>query len=272
MKIDKKQRTMLAQTQHSVLSATFCVWGCVCGGGCVGGVCVCVWCPNFALVILPGKLITGDIKFLSKIKYFSDRPTRLSEPYVTRTKQLFCHGLKLNWLLFLLNTVVKLIQLTQILSVLATPLLFLLFLWICNQIDRKYEQSEILPCLPTEYMYVNASLMIIFFNFIGFRESQQLKILNALNLNLIFITYKQWKEAIPLMNALFALVFFWIWNVSKRIYVWLAKVFLLLMQVLLPWQTLCWDIANEWLKYYMYMYNLQGRPEQSNYFLHFEFS
>ena len=49
---------------------------------------------NFALVILPGKLIMGDIKFLSKIKYFPDRPTRLSGPYVTGTKQLFCHGLK----------------------------------------------------------------------------------------------------------------------------------------------------------------------------------
>ena len=37
--------------------------------------CVCdVWLPNFALVILPSKLITGDIKFLSKIKYFF-RPT-----------------------------------------------------------------------------------------------------------------------------------------------------------------------------------------------------
>ena len=35
----------------------------------------------------------GDIKFLSKIKYFPDRPTRLSGPYVTGTKQLFCHGL-----------------------------------------------------------------------------------------------------------------------------------------------------------------------------------
>ena len=33
MKIGKKQRTMLAQTQYSVLSATFCVWV---------GVCVCV--------------------------------------------------------------------------------------------------------------------------------------------------------------------------------------------------------------------------------------
>ena len=49
--------------------------------------------PNFALVILPSKLIMGDIKFVSKIKYFPDRPTRLSGPYVTGTKQLFCHGL-----------------------------------------------------------------------------------------------------------------------------------------------------------------------------------
>ena len=33
------------------------------------------------------------MKFLSKIRYFPDRPTRFSGPYVTRTKQLFCHGL-----------------------------------------------------------------------------------------------------------------------------------------------------------------------------------
>ena len=39
------------------------------------------------------KLITGDIKFLYKIKYFPDRPTRLSGRYVTGIKQLFCHGL-----------------------------------------------------------------------------------------------------------------------------------------------------------------------------------
>ena len=83
MKTGEKQRTMLAQTRYSVLSA-----GCVC-------VCVCdVRLPNFALVILPGKLIMGDIIFLSKIKYFPDRPTRLSGPYITGTKQLFCHGLK----------------------------------------------------------------------------------------------------------------------------------------------------------------------------------
>ena len=50
----------------------------------VSGVCVRdVRLPNFALVILPGKLIMGDIKFLSKIKYFPDRPTRLSGLYVT---------------------------------------------------------------------------------------------------------------------------------------------------------------------------------------------
>ena len=60
---------------------------------------VCVWCVcdirllNFALVILPSKLIMGDIKFLSKVKYFPDRQTRLFGPYVTGTKQLFCHGL-----------------------------------------------------------------------------------------------------------------------------------------------------------------------------------
>ena len=62
---------MLAQTQYSVLSATL-------------RMCVCVrdvGLPNFALVILPGKLVTGDINFLSKIKYFPDRLTRLSEPY-----------------------------------------------------------------------------------------------------------------------------------------------------------------------------------------------
>ena len=56
MKFGKKQLTMLAQTQYSVLSVTLRV--------CVNGVRL----PNFALVILPGKLITGDIKFLSKIK------------------------------------------------------------------------------------------------------------------------------------------------------------------------------------------------------------
>ena len=83
MKTGRKQRTMLAQTGYSVLSA----------------VCVCdVRLLNFALVILPGKLIMGDIKFLSKMKYFPDRPTRLSGPYVTRTKQLFCHGLKETWI------------------------------------------------------------------------------------------------------------------------------------------------------------------------------
>ena len=82
MKFGEKQLTMLAQTQYSALSATLRV--------CVNDVRL----PNFALVILPGKLITGDIKFLSKIKYFSDRPTRLSGLYVTTgTKQLFCHGL-----------------------------------------------------------------------------------------------------------------------------------------------------------------------------------
>ena len=65
MKIGKKQCTMLPQTQYSVLSAMFCVCVCVCD----------VKLPNFALVILPGKLITGDINFLSKIKYYSDWPT-----------------------------------------------------------------------------------------------------------------------------------------------------------------------------------------------------
>ena len=76
-----------------------------------GTVCVCdVRLPNFALVILPGKLIMGDIKFLSKIKYFPDRPTWLSGPYVTGTKQLFCHGLIKNitsWLTLTIITVMK---------------------------------------------------------------------------------------------------------------------------------------------------------------------
>ena len=87
MKIGKKQRTMLAQTQYK----------CVVSYAPCGGVCVCVCdvrLTNFALVILPGKLITGDIKFLSKIKYFPHRPTELSGPYVTGTKQLFCHSLR----------------------------------------------------------------------------------------------------------------------------------------------------------------------------------
>ena len=85
MKIGEKQRTMLAQTQYRGLLAT-CTVG--------GGVCVCdVRPPNFALVILRGKLIMSDIKFLSKIKYFPNRLTRLSELYVTKTKQLFCHDL-----------------------------------------------------------------------------------------------------------------------------------------------------------------------------------
>ena len=67
MKVGEKQRTMLAQTWYSVLSAKLRV--CVC-------VCVCdVRLPNFTLVILPSKSTTGDIKFLSKIKYFPDRPT-----------------------------------------------------------------------------------------------------------------------------------------------------------------------------------------------------
>ena len=89
MKIGEKQRTMLAQTQYSVLSASLrSVSGCVC-------VCVCVWCQASGSCTghLPRKLVTSDIKFLSKIKYFPDRPTRLSGPYVTGTKQLFCHGL-----------------------------------------------------------------------------------------------------------------------------------------------------------------------------------
>ena len=76
MKTGEKQRTMLAQTRYSVLSA-----GCVC---------LCdVRLPNFALVILPGKLIMGNIKFLSKIKYFPDRPTQLSGPYVTEPNNYF---------------------------------------------------------------------------------------------------------------------------------------------------------------------------------------
>ena len=54
MKFGEKQLTMLAQTQYSVLSATLRV--------CVNDVRLL----NFALVILPGKLITGNIKFLSK--------------------------------------------------------------------------------------------------------------------------------------------------------------------------------------------------------------
>ena len=81
-KIGEKQRTM--QTQYRVLSCTLCV--CVC-------VCVCVWCHTSEFhKILPEKLITGDIKIFVQNKIFS-RPTRLSEPYVTRTKQIFCHGL-----------------------------------------------------------------------------------------------------------------------------------------------------------------------------------
>ena len=64
MKFGKKQLIMPGQTQYTVLSATFRV--CVCVG--VNDVRL----PNFALVILLGKLIMGDIKFLSKIKYFSD--------------------------------------------------------------------------------------------------------------------------------------------------------------------------------------------------------
>ena len=90
MKIGKKQRTMLAQTQYSVLSASLCSVGvCVC-------VCVCVCVMSGFQILhchLPRKLVTGNIKFLSKIRYFPDRPTRLSGPYVNRTKQLFCHGL-----------------------------------------------------------------------------------------------------------------------------------------------------------------------------------
>ena len=47
MKIGEKQRTMLTQTRYSVFTLR---------------VCVCdVGLPNFALVILPRKLITGDI-------------------------------------------------------------------------------------------------------------------------------------------------------------------------------------------------------------------
>ena len=56
-----------------------CVYMCVCD----------VRLPNFAPVVLTRKLITGDIKFLSKIKYFPNRPTRLSGLYVTGTKQNF---------------------------------------------------------------------------------------------------------------------------------------------------------------------------------------
>ena len=74
MKIGEKQCTMLAQTLKKVsvqrvVSYAPCVCVCVC-------VCVCdVRLLNFALVILHGKLIKGDIKFLSKIHYFpTDRP------------------------------------------------------------------------------------------------------------------------------------------------------------------------------------------------------
>ena len=60
MKIGEKQRTMLAQ--YSVLSAMLCV-------------CVCVWCQTSEFcTILPGKLITGDIKIFVQNKIFS-RPT-----------------------------------------------------------------------------------------------------------------------------------------------------------------------------------------------------
>ena len=101
MKIGEKQRTMLAQTQYSVLSATLRV--CVCDAR----------LSNFALVILPGKLITGDIKVLSKINEIFSRLTDptfwtvcnrnqtiiLSRPYVPfmLTCECWTHSLKALW-------------------------------------------------------------------------------------------------------------------------------------------------------------------------------
>ena len=59
MKIGEKQRTMLAQTQYSVLSASLC------------SVCVCdVRLPNFALVILP-QINNGRHKIFVQNKIFS---------------------------------------------------------------------------------------------------------------------------------------------------------------------------------------------------------
>ena len=75
MKSGEKQHTMLAQ--YRVLSATFCVCDVKASG----------FCTN-----LPGKLITGDIKIFVQNKIFS-RPTLLSGPYVTGTKQLFLSSL-----------------------------------------------------------------------------------------------------------------------------------------------------------------------------------
>ena len=76
MQIAEKQRTMLAQTQYSVLSATFRVCD--------------VRLPNFA----PFYPINNNGRHYNFCpKYFPNRPNRLSEPYVTGTKQLFCHSL-----------------------------------------------------------------------------------------------------------------------------------------------------------------------------------
>ena len=87
MKIGEKQRTMLAQTQYSVLSAS------------LRSLCVCVMSGSQILhwSLFAGKLIRGDIKFLSEIKYFPDRPSRLSGLYVTGTKQLFCRSLSCDY-------------------------------------------------------------------------------------------------------------------------------------------------------------------------------
>ena len=82
MKIGEKQHTMLAkpQTQYSMLSATT-------------SVCVCMM-SDFRILRHFTRLVTGDIKIFVQNKTFSDRPTRLCEPYVTETKQLFCHEVK----------------------------------------------------------------------------------------------------------------------------------------------------------------------------------
>ena len=79
MKIGEKQRNMLAQTHTACCPLS------------LRSVCVCVM-SGFRIFHRPFYPETGDIKFLSKIKYFPDRPTQLSGPYVTGTKQLFCQG------------------------------------------------------------------------------------------------------------------------------------------------------------------------------------
>ena len=77
MKRAEKQRTMLSW--YSVLSTALRVCD--------------VKLPNFA-PFYPIDNNGRRLSFLSKRKYFPDRPPRLSEPYVTGTKQLFCHSLR----------------------------------------------------------------------------------------------------------------------------------------------------------------------------------